>query len=176
MDGYADDEENSGCSVIIVIIIIIIIIIVYRYIFRSKVRPRRAADHSPPSSAAVMEEYSYTSTHPLGHSGPVTGSLHLHIYIYIYGPGSPVGIATGLRAGRSGIESRWGQDFPPVQTGPGPTQPPVKWVLSLSGGKVRPGRAADHSPPSSAAVMEEWSYTSTHPLGHTGTVTGSLYL
>jgi len=22
-----------------------------------------------------MEEYSYTSTHPLGHTGPVTGSL-----------------------------------------------------------------------------------------------------
>jgi len=43
------------------------------------------------------------------------------------------------------------------------------------GGKVRPGHAADHSPPSSAAVMEEYSYTSTHPLGHTGPVTGSLY-
>ena len=43
-------------------------------------------------------------------------------------------------------------------------------------GKVRPGRAADHSPPSSAAVMEEYSYTSTHPLGHTGPVTGTLYL
>jgi len=41
---------------------------------------------------------------------------------------------------------------------------------------VRPGRAADHSPSSSAAVMEEWSYTSTHPLGHTGPVTGSLYI
>ena len=34
------------------------------------------------------------------------------------------------------------------------------------GGKVRPGRAADHSPPSSVAVMEEKSYNSTHPLGH----------
>ena len=41
---------------------------------------------------------------------------------------------------------------------------------------MRPGRAADHSPPSSAAVMEEQSYTSTHPLGHTGPVTGSRYL
>jgi len=41
---------------------------------------------------------------------------------------------------------------------------------------VRPVFAADHSHPSSAAVMEEWSYTSTHPLGHTGPVTGSLYL
>ena len=41
---------------------------------------------------------------------------------------------------------------------------------------MRPGRAADHSPPSSAAVMEEWSCNSTHPLGHTGLVTESLYL
>ena len=35
------------------------------------------------------------------------------------GPGSSVGIATELRAGPSGIESRWGRDFPLVQTGPG---------------------------------------------------------
>jgi len=50
-------------------------------------------------------------------------------------------------AGRSGIESRWGRDFPPVQTGHG--------YRAFPGGKVRPGRAADHSPPSIAAVMEE---------------------
>ena len=42
-------------------------------------RPGRAADHSPSSSAAVMEQYSYTSTHPLGHTGAVTGSLYLHV-------------------------------------------------------------------------------------------------
>ena len=36
----------------------------------------------------------------------------------IGGSGSSVGITTELRAGRSGIESRWGRDFPPVQTGP----------------------------------------------------------
>jgi len=41
-------------------------------------------------------------------------------------------------------------------------------------GKVQPGRAANNSPPSSAAVMEEYSYTSTQPLGHTGPVTGTL--
>jgi hypothetical protein len=46
----------------------------------------------------------------------------------------------------------------------------------FSGGKVRPGRAADHSHPSSAVVMEEYSYTSTHLLGHTGPVTASVYL
>jgi len=44
----------------------------------------RAADHSPPSSAAVMEEYSYTSTHPLGHTGPVTGSLYLSLFNILY--------------------------------------------------------------------------------------------
>ena len=44
------------------------------------------------------------------------------------------------------------------------------------GGKVRPGCAADHSPPSSAAVVEEYSYNCAHPLGHTGPVTGLLYL
>ena len=26
-----------------------------------------------------MEEYSYTSTHPLDHAGPVTGSLYLYL-------------------------------------------------------------------------------------------------
>ena len=52
----------------------------------------------------------------------------------VCGPGSSVGIATELRAGRSGIESRWGRDFPPVQTGPGAPQPRVKWVPGLSRG------------------------------------------
>ena len=46
-------------------------------------RPGRAADHSTPSSAAVMEEYSYTSTHPLGHTGPVTETLYLYLIIII---------------------------------------------------------------------------------------------
>ena len=73
-----------------------------------------------------------------------------------YGPGSSVGTATELWAGRSGVESRWGRDFPTVQTGP--EAHPVSCKMgtgSFPGGKVRPGRAADHSPPSSAAVMEE---------------------
>ena len=35
------------------------------------------------------------------------------------GSGSSVSIATELRVGRSGIESRRRRDFPPVQTGPG---------------------------------------------------------
>ena len=42
-------------------------------------RPGRAADHSPASSAMVMEEYSYTSTQTLGHTEPVTGTFYLYI-------------------------------------------------------------------------------------------------
>jgi len=77
-----------------------------------------------------------------------------------YGPGSPVGIATELQAGRSGIEKKkknpgGSEIFRPSRPALGPTQPPVKWVQGLSSGKVRPGCAADHSPPSSAAIMEE---------------------
>ena len=54
------------------------------------------------------------------------------VCVYIYkkvkcGPGSSVGIATELRAGRSGIETRWGRDFPPVQTGPGAH--PASWKM-----------------------------------------------
>jgi len=72
------------------------------------------------------------------------------------GPGSSVGIATELQAGRSGIESWWGRDFLPIQTGSGAH--PASCTMgtgSFPGGRLRPRHAADHSPPSSAAVMEE---------------------
>ena len=72
-------------------------------------------------------------------------------------PGSSVGIATELRAGRSGYRIPvWTRFFSPVQTGPGAH--PASCTMgtgSFPGGKVRPGRAADRSPPSSAAFMEE---------------------
>jgi len=29
-----------------------------------------------------MEEYGYTSTHPLGHTGPVTGTLYFYLLFY----------------------------------------------------------------------------------------------
>jgi len=48
------------------------------------VRPGRAADHSHSYSAAVMVEYSYTFTHPLGHTGPVKGSLYLFYYRLLF--------------------------------------------------------------------------------------------
>ena len=37
----------------------------------------------------------------------------------------------------------------------GPPSLLYKWYRVSPGGKVRPGRAADHSPPSSSAVIEE---------------------
>jgi hypothetical protein len=43
----------------------------------------------------------------------------------------------------------------------GPIQPPIPWVPGvLSLGVKRPGREADHSPPSSAEVKNASSYTS----------------
>jgi hypothetical protein len=50
------------------------------------------------------------------HKGRFTGVLRIKC-----GPGSSVGIGTELRAGRSGIESRWGRDFPPSRPALEPT-------------------------------------------------------
>jgi 8-oxo-dGTP pyrophosphatase MutT (NUDIX family) len=45
--------------------------------------------------------------------------------------------------------------FHPPRRALGPTQPPANGYRVFPGGKVQPGRAADHSPPSSAVVTEE---------------------
>ena len=64
--------------------------------------------------------------------------------------------STRYGLGGPGIESRWGAIF----TVPVPDRPLGQPSLLYNGyrvfswGKLRPGRAADHSPPSSAAVME----------------------
>jgi len=45
-----------------------------------------------------------------------------------------------------------------------PTESPIQWVLgAVSPSVKRPGREADHSPPSSAEFKNAWSYTSTLP-------------
>jgi len=74
------------------------------------------------------------------HNSKIIKALIISIYVHMDGPGSNPGGDEIFRPSR------------PVL---GPTQPPVKWVRVFPGSKVRPGRAADHSPPSSAAVMEE---------------------
>jgi hypothetical protein len=79
-----------------------------------------------------------------------------------------VSIATRLRTGPSGFDSRQGQGILLFATASrptlGPTHPSIQWVLgALSPGVKRPGREADHSPHSSAEVQNAWSHTSTHP-------------
>jgi len=72
------------------------------------------------------------------------------------GPGSSVGIATDYGLGLDGPRSNPGSDeiFRPSRPALGPTLQ-YNGYRVFPGGKVRPGRAADHSPPSSAAVMEQ---------------------
>ena len=77
-------------------------------------------------------------------------------HLVICGPGSVVGIATGYGLDGPRNESRWGRDFPHLsRPALRSTQPPVQRVPGLPpGGKKRPGRDADPSPPSSAVVMK----------------------
>ena len=76
-------------------------------------------------------------------------------YMLFHGPGSSVGIVTDY--GLDGLESNPGGDeiFCPSRPTLGPTQPPVQWVPGLSRGWSVARAWADHSLPSSAAVMEE---------------------
>jgi hypothetical protein len=59
----------------------------------------------------------------------------------------------------------------------GPTQRPIQWVPGApsSGGEVRPGRDADHSPSSSAEVKKERGYTSSHPKRLPWRILGKIY-
>jgi hypothetical protein len=78
------------------------------------------------------------------------------------GSGSSVGIATGYGLDDPGIESQF---FAYVQTGPGAHPASCTMGTGSFPGVKRSGRGADHPPPPSAEVENEWSYTSTPPLG-----------
>ena len=83
-------------------------------------------------------------------------SAIISLYCITCGPGSSVGIATELRAGRSGDRIPVGARFSARPDRP--WRPPsllYNGYRVFPGGKVRPGRDADHSPPSSAEVLEE---------------------
>ena len=83
-------------------------------------------------------------------------AFYISISLYLLGgSGISAGIANDYGLDGPGIESRSGEIFRPSRPALGHTQPPIQQVPGLSRGKVRPGRAADHSSPSSAAVMEE---------------------
>ena len=92
-----------------------------------------------------------------------------HIYLRVGWTGQRSHCSDWLRAGRSGYRipvQGGGRDFPhPSRPVLGPTQPPGCRVFP--GGKERPGRDADLSPPSSAVVMKGQSYTSTPLMSRT---------
>jgi hypothetical protein len=72
---------------------------------------------------------------------------------------SVVGLATGygLDEGGVGVSVLVGSRIVSMSSRPvlGCTHPPIKWVLgTLFQGMKRPGREADHSPPTSAEVKK----------------------
>ena len=86
-------------------------------------------------------------------------------------PGSSVGIATELRAGRSGdrIPARGGEIFLTCPDRPwGPPSLLYNGYRVFPGGKERPGRDADPSPPSSVVGYERvelYLYSTYRPYG-----------
>jgi len=75
---------------------------------------------------------------------------------YYCGPGSSVGITTELPGWKVRDRFPVGTRFSARPDRPcGPASLLYNRYRVFPGGKVRPGRAADHSPTSSAAVMEE---------------------
>jgi len=95
----------------------------------------------------------------------------------MHGLGSSVGTATDYRLHSPGIEPQWGARFSAHPDWPwGPPSLLYNGYQVFPGGKERPGHEANHSPPSSAEVLEEYSYTSTPIWATTGPVMGLLYL
>ena len=79
-------------------------------------------------------------------------SIYICIYIYT-GPGSSVGIATDYGLDVLGIESRWNEIFRACPDLPwGPLSLLYNGYHVFPGGRKRPGRDADPSPPFSAEV------------------------
>jgi len=120
-----------------------------------KHKSSRSFLHSPTSKQSYLSVLTWSE---LRCASPFIQILYKleTLHFFICGPGSSVGIATDYGLDGSGSNPGGGNDiFRPSRPALGPTQPPVKWVLGLSRGKAQPRCAADHSPPSSAAVMEE---------------------
>jgi hypothetical protein len=98
--------------------------------------------------------------------------LHFLFYFHYFSPrsrDSAVGIAIGygLDDGGVGVRVPVGSRIFSSPRRPDrlrPTQPHIQWIPgALSSGVKRPGREADHSPPTSAEVKEIWIYTATPP-------------
>ena len=70
------------------------------------------------------------------------------------GPGSSISIVTDYGLDSPGIESWWGEIFCHPDRPWGPPSLLYNGYLVFPRSEVWMGRAADHSPPSGAAVME----------------------
>jgi hypothetical protein len=79
---------------------------------------------------------------------------NLHIK-FKFRPSSSVGIVTDYGLDGPGIESRWGRFSARPDQLWGPPNLLYNGCRVFPGDKVWPGRAADHSPPSSAEVLKE---------------------
>ena len=105
------------------------------------------------------------------HGRNIITCLYIYIYIYIYvcvcvcvWTGQRRRYSDWLLAGRSG----WGEIF--RTRADRPWDPPrllYNGYRVFPGGKERPGRESDPSPPSSAVVKKQQRYTSTPPMGRT---------
>ena len=83
-------------------------------------------------------------------------TCNIYVRIYMTGLGSSAGIATDYGLDGPGIESWWGARFSARPDRPlGPPSLLYNGYRVFPGGKVQLRRAADHSPPSSAEVLEE---------------------
>jgi hypothetical protein len=85
-----------------------------------------------------------------------------HRFIYLIGIWGEAGIALGYGLDDREFESLQGLVIffftTASRTVLGPTQPPIQCVTgTLFLGVKRPGREADHSPPSNAEVKNAWS-------------------
>ena len=80
--------------------------------------------------------------------------LFTHLFVTC-GSGISVGMAIDYGLDGPGIESLWGEIFPRPDRPWGPPSLLYNGYRVFSGDKVRQGRATDHSPPSSAVVLEE---------------------
>ena len=81
--------------------------------------------------------------------------IYLSLSFFSWGRDSSVDIATRYGLDGPGIKSRWGARFSaPVQTGPGAYPAYCTMGNGSFPGVKRPGRGADHPPPSSAEVMK----------------------
>ena len=106
--------------------------------------------------SAALDRCLYTQTIDVTWAQNFEHPLWFYIFIYFTSwSGSSVSIASDYAMDGPGSNPVGDEIFRNSRPALGPTQPPVKWYRVFPGGKVRQGRAADHSPPSSAAVMEE---------------------